>query len=157
MGLHEARSLGIRRTRCNAGHRGSYKKGTSNQPVLRAIALKANHYEGMIMLEINKAAGPKMGIIKTVPTWINTVAWFVRICGVLIVVASTAGIIQAGWPHSLHASGSLLGLLNGTLLFVVSFIFVTTGRTRNIMTATTIVLGVAVMVFSLAKLGLPHL
>jgi len=109
------------------------------------------------MLEINKAAGPKMGIIKTVPTWINTVAWFVRICGVLIVVASTAGIIQAGWPHSLHASGSLLGLLNGTLLFVVSFIFVTTGRTRNIMTAATIVLGVAVMVFSLAKLGLPHL
>ena len=91
------------------------------------------------------------------PRWINKVAWFLRITGVLILVISTAGIIQAGWPHSLRASVNIQGLLGGVTLFVMSFLYVTTGRTRNIISAATIVLGVSVMVFALARLGLPHL
>jgi hypothetical protein len=91
------------------------------------------------------------------PKWINKVAWFLRITGVLILVASTLAIIQAGWPHSLRASGNLLGLVNGTVLLVMSFHYVTTGRTRTVVSAMTIVLGVLVMAFSLAKLWLPHL
>jgi hypothetical protein len=108
------------------------------------------------MLESTEAASPKTGV-GIGPKWISKVAWFIRITGVLILLTSTAAIIQAGWPHSLRASGSLLDLFNGTLLFVVSFLFVTTGRTKIIVSAVTIVLGVWVMVFSLAKLGLPHL
>jgi hypothetical protein len=90
------------------------------------------------------------------PKWINKVAWFLRITGVLILVTSTAGILQSGWPHNLRTSGNLLGLVNGTMLFVMSFLYVTTGRTRSIVSAATIILGVSVMAFSLAKLWLPY-
>jgi len=43
------------------------------------------------------------------------------------------------------------------MLLVMSFIFVTTGRTKRIIAGATIVLGLWVMVFSLAMLVLPHL
>jgi hypothetical protein len=109
------------------------------------------------MLEINKVATPPTpGIDGTAPKWIKGVAWFIRITAVLILLTSTAGIIQAGWLHSLRG-GSVAGLFNGTPLFVMSFRYVTTGKTRRILSAVTIVLAVGVMVFSLAMLGLPHL
>ena len=90
------------------------------------------------------------------PKWINKVAWFVRITGILILVASTAGIIQAGWPHSLRTCGSLSGIFGATMLLVMSFLYTTTGRAKIIVAAATIVLGLWVIVFSVAVLVLPH-
>ena len=109
--------------------------------------------------EIKNAATRKTGSLANIvwPKWINKLAWFLRITGLLILITSTAGIIQSGWPHSLQDSASLQGLLNGTMLFAMSFLYVTTGRTRIIISAATIVLGVSVIVFALARLGLPHL
>ncbi len=109
-------------------------------------------------MQDNNIANARTGSLADIgPKWITNVAWFVRITGVLILIVSTAGMIQAGWPHGLRDSGNVLGLMNGALLFVMSFLYVTTGRSRIILTAATIVLAMSVMVFSLAKLGLPHL
>ena len=108
--------------------------------------------------EANESSSTRTGRGDIVwPKWINKVAWFLRITGVLILVVSTLAIIQTGWPHSLRGSGNLLGLCNGTLLFVLSFLYVTTGRTRIIVSVLTFVLGTAVLAFSAARLWLPHL
>jgi hypothetical protein len=45
--------------------------------------------------------------------------------------------MHEGWPDS----GSLAGIFNATLLFVMSFLYVTFGRTKMLMAAATIVLG----------------
>lgn len=87
------------------------------------------------------------------PIGFTGLARFIRICGVLVLVAAMPRIMHEGWPHS----GSLAGIFNAALLFVMSFLYVTFGRTKLIIAGATIVLGLWVMVFSLAMLVLPHL
>jgi hypothetical protein len=91
------------------------------------------------------------------PKWFGKLAWFLRICGVLALLVAIPRITHEGWPHSLRGSGGLAGLFNGTMLLVMSFLYVTTGRTKMFVACATIVLGVWVMVFSAAMLVLPHL
>lgn len=143
---------------CNADCQAPYEKQMSEAHSGRLALDSMEMQEETAIMQDNNIANARTGSLADIgPKWINKVAWFVRITGVLILIASTAGMIQAGWPHSLRGSGNVLGLMNGTLLFVLSFLYVTKGRTRIILTAATIVLAVSVMAFSLAKLGLPHL
>jgi len=88
---------------------------------------------------------------------LRKVSWFIRICGVLSLLTAMPRIMQDGWPHSLRTCGGLSGIVGATMLLVMSFIFVTTGRTKIIIAGATIVLGLWVIVFSVARLVLPHL
>jgi hypothetical protein len=110
--------------------------------------------EGVIMQEISKAAGPRTTIS---PKLLIKVAWFIRACGLIVLAISVAGIMHEGWPPSPRPSGSLMGLVQASMLFVMSFIYTTSGRTKLIIAGVTIVLAVWAMAFSLAMLGLPHL
>jgi len=65
--------------------------------------------------------------------------------------------MHEGWPHSLRTCGSLAGFFQAAMLFVLSFFYGTTGRTKIIVAAAAIVLGVWVIVFSVGMLVLPHL
>jgi hypothetical protein len=85
------------------------------------------------------------------------VSWFIRLCAVLVLAIAAAELVHDGWPHSLRACGSLSGLFGGTMLLVMSFLYVTAGRTKIIVSVATIVLGAWVMLFSLAMLVMPHL
>jgi hypothetical protein len=103
------------------------------------------------MQEINEVAGPKLAIS---PKWTIGFAWFTRIIGVLILAVSIAAIIQAGGIHSLRGSG-LRGLLNATLLLVLSFNYTTTGRTKSILSAVTAILVVLLIAYLAAVRWLP--
>ncbi len=85
------------------------------------------------------------------------VSWFIRFCAVLVLAVAVVGLVRDGWPHSLKACGSLSSLFGGTMLMVMSFIYVTDGRTKIIVSVATILLGAWVMLFSLAMLIVPHL
>jgi hypothetical protein len=87
---------------------------------------------------------------------LRKIAWFIRACGLIVLAISVARIMHEGWPHSLRPSGSLMGLVQASMLFVMSFLFVTTGRTKTIIAGVTIVLAVCVMGFSAAWFVLPH-
>jgi hypothetical protein len=50
----------------------------------------------------------------------------------------------------LKACGSLSGLFGGSMLLVMSFIYVSEGRTKIIVSVASIILGMWVMLFSLA-------
>jgi hypothetical protein len=88
---------------------------------------------------------------------LRKMSWFIRVCGVLALFAAMPRIMHEGWPHSLRTCGSLSGIFGATMLFVLSFLFVTTGRTKLIIAGTTILLAVWVMAFSVAMLVVPHL
>ncbi len=85
------------------------------------------------------------------------VSWFIRLCAVPVVAIAIVRLVHDGWPHSLKTCGSLSGLFNGTMPLVMSFIHVTSGRTKIIVSVATIIFGMWVMFFSLAKLIVPHL
>jgi hypothetical protein len=85
------------------------------------------------------------------------VSWFIRLCAVPAVAIAVAGLVHDGWPHTLRGCGSLSSLFNGTMLLVMSFIYVTSGRTKTIVSVATFVLGAWVMFFSLAMLVVWHL
>lgn len=87
---------------------------------------------------------------------LRKLSWFLRICGVLALVVSMPRIMHEGWPPSLRASGGLMGLVQASMLFVMSFLYVTSGRTKLIIAAVTIVLAVCVMGFAAAWFVLPH-
>ena len=80
------------------------------------------------------------------------VSWFIRLCAVPVLAIAIAGVVHEGWPHSLKRCGSLSGLFNGTMLLVMSFMYVTSGRTRFIVSVATIVLGTWVTLLSIAML-----
>jgi hypothetical protein len=75
----------------------------------------------------------------------------------LVLALAVARLVYESWPCGSKACGSLSGLFTGTMLLVMSFIHVTEGRTKIIVSVTTIILGTWVMLFSLATLILPHL
>jgi hypothetical protein len=85
------------------------------------------------------------------------VSRFVRLCGALVLALAIARLVHEGWPHSLKTCGSLSGLFTGTMLLVMSFDYITGGRTKIIVSVATIILGAWVMLFSLATLFLSHL
>lgn len=108
--------------------------------------------------ETNDYASHQMGRVASVsPIGTAKLAWFIRICGLLVLTAATPRIMHEGWPHSVLACGSLAGIFNAILLFVMSFLYVTFGRTKMIVAVATIVLGAWVIVFSATMLVLPHL
>jgi hypothetical protein len=89
--------------------------------------------------------------------WLPRVAWSLRITAVLVLLVTLATIIGAGWPHSLQTCGRLSGFFQAAMLFVISFLYVTNGKTKIIVSVTTIALGLGVMVFATGMLILPHL
>lgn len=110
------------------------------------------------MKETSKIVSPKPdGVSDAKANRLRKISWFLRISGVLVLLMSMPRILHEGWPHSLSTCGSLAGFFQATMLFVMSFLFVATGRTKITVAAATIVLGVWVIVFSVAMLVLPHL
>ena len=85
------------------------------------------------------------------------VSWFIRFCAVSVLGIAVVGLVRNGWPHNLKACGSLQSLFGGTMLMVMSFLYVTSGRTKLILAVATIILGASIMIFSLAMLIVPHL
>jgi hypothetical protein len=85
------------------------------------------------------------------------VSWFIRLCAVLVLAITVARLVHEGWPHSLKGCGSLTGLFAGTMLLVMSFNHMLKGRAKIAVAVVTIILGLWVILFSLAMLVLPHL
>lgn len=88
---------------------------------------------------------------------LRRISWFIRVCGVLALFAAMPRIIHEGWPHSVRTCGSLSGIFNASLMLVLSFLFVTTGKTKLVIAGATIILATWLVVFSAAMLVLPHL
>lgn len=150
---------------CNTGGHFPYKAQTgrsarSGQSALETTTIKT---DGAIMREnlaqeTNGSGSPKPdGVTAGKANLFKRVSWFIRICGVTALFAAMPRFLHEGWPHSLRTCGSLSGIFNGTMLFVMSFLFVTAGRTKVIIAGATIALCLWVIVFSVAILVLPHL
>ena len=99
---------------------------------------------------------PTGSVADRIANRLRKLSWFLRICGVLVLVVAIPKIMHEGWPPSLRPSGSLMSLVQASMLFVMSFLYTTSGRTKLIITGVTIVLAVWVMVFSAAWFVLPH-
>jgi hypothetical protein len=127
------------------------------------MAREVTESKGTIMRQVsgqetNAYAIPaRSRVARVSPIGTAKLAWFIRVCGVLVLIAAMPRIMHEGWPHRVLACGSLAGIFNAILLFVMSFLYVTFGRTKLVVSVATMVLGLWVIVFSAAMLVLPHL
>ena len=107
-----------------------------------------------------EASGTSRPLVANGPTevskWILATTWFIRACALIVLVVSLPRIMHEGWPHDLRSCGGVMGIVQATMLFVMSFLYATTGRTKVVIAAVTIVLALWVIVFSAASLILPH-
>ena len=82
-------------------------------------------------------------------------AWFVRACSLLVAVLWGLGIRNHGWSRDFRSFSGLSGIIGATMLCLLSFTFVTTGRTKKVVAVATIVLALWIVVFSAAGLLFP--
>ena len=82
-------------------------------------------------------------------------AWFVRACSLIVAVIWGLGILNRGWSRDFRSFRSLTGILGATMLCLLSFTFVTAGRTKRVVAVGTIILALWVLVFSAAALLFP--
>ncbi len=104
--------------------------------------------------ETNIYASPITGrVTYTSPT---SLAWFIRVCGLLVLAAAIPRTMHEGWSEGVLTCGCLAGVFHAGWLFVMSFLYVTFGRTKLLIAGATLVLGLSAIVFSAAMLILPH-
>jgi len=101
----------------------------------------------------NDSSGPRAdSVANKLPRWRVPSEWFIRACSVVTLAFWALSATYIGWPKDADFFGRQTGLVNGITLFVVSFTFVTTGRTWVVSVLASVVLAMFVIFFAAANL-----